>query len=158
MRDDLQARAAHLEGIRARAEAEMQAIGITQPAIDRLVDTFYTRIRDHKTLGPVFEARLAGRWDEHLSKMKRFWSSIAFKNGAYGGKPVQAHLGLDGMQEHLFADWLKLFRETVVDLFADERARIWFMQTAERIAKSLILSLFYNPAMDDPALKVSRSD
>jgi hemoglobin len=27
------------------------------------------------------------------------------------------------------------------------------MTTAERIAKSLTLSLFYNPALDDPALK-----
>ena len=156
MQDELQARAAHLEGIRARAEAEMQAIGITQPAIDRLVETFYSRIRSHDTLGPVFEARLAGRWDDHLPKMKRFWSSIAFKNGAYGGKPVQAHLGMDGMQETLFADWLQLFGKTVGDLFQDERARAWFMQTAERIARSLILSLFYNPAMDDPALKISR--
>jgi hemoglobin len=29
------------------------------------------------------------------------------------------------------------------------------MATAERIARSLTLSLFYNPALDDPALKRS---
>jgi hemoglobin len=27
---------------------------------------------------------------------------------------------------------------------------VWFMATAERIARSLTLSLFYNPALDDP--------
>lgn len=155
MQEELEARAAHLEGIRARAETEMQSIGITPQGIDRLVDTFYSRIRTHPTLGPVFNARLEGRWADHMPRMKNFWSSIAFKNGAYGGKPVQAHLGIDGMQETLFADWLKLFDETVRDLFADARAQAWFMQTAERIARSLILSLFYNPALDDPARKVS---
>ncbi|MFN7091574.1 MAG: globin, partial [Allorhizobium sp.] len=29
----------------------------------------------------------------------------------------------------------------------------WFMASAERIAKSLVLSLFYNPAFDDPRMR-----
>ncbi|MBB4066418.1 group III truncated hemoglobin [Gellertiella hungarica] len=151
MREELVGRAAHVEAIRQKAEAEMAAIGIDQALIERVVETFYGRIARHRTLGPVFEGRLAGRWDDHLAKMKRFWSAIAFKSGAYGGKPVQAHLGISGMREPLFADWLALFAETLQDVVPDERARAWFMATAERIAKSLQLALFYNPAIDDPA-------
>lgn len=151
MSSDLTGRAAHLDAIRARAEAGMAAIGITPDLIDELVETFYTRIRSHETLGPVFEARLQGRWGDHLGKMKRFWSAIAFKNGAYGGKPVQAHMDVSGMQEKLFADWLSLFQQTLDDVVPDPAARDWFLRTAERIAKSLILALFYNPALDDPA-------
>lgn len=150
MQQDLVGRAAHLDGIRQRAEAEMAVIGIDTALIDRLVDTFYTRIKSHATLGPVFEARLSGRWDDHLAKMKRFWSALAFKTGAYGGKPVQAHMGVGGMQEALFADWLALFRQTLDDVVPQQAARDWFLKTAERIAKSLILALFYNPALDDP--------
>ena len=153
MSEDLVGRAAHLESIRRRAEADMATIGITPALIDRLVDTFYTRIQSHGALGPVFEGRLAGRWDDHLAKMKRFWSALAFKSGTYGGKPVQAHFAVSGMQEALFADWLALFRQTLNDVVPQPAARDWFLRTAERIAKSLILALFYNPALDDPARK-----
>ena len=151
MEQELQARAAHLAGIREKAEAEMARIGIDAAFIDRLVDTFYGRVQAHRRLGPVFEGRLAGRWPDHMEKMKRFWSSVAFKNGAYGGKPVQAHLGVGGMSADLFPEWLALFSETLGDIAPSAEAKTWFMATAERIAKSLTLSLFYNPALDDPA-------
>ena len=88
-----------------------------------------------------------------MEKMKRFWSSVALRNGAYGGKPVQAHVGVEGMAADLFPEWLTLFSETLTDIAPSPAARDWFMATAERIAKSLTLSLFYNPALDDPARK-----
>lgn len=153
MNDELQARAAHVAAIRERAETEMKAIGIDDAFIGNLVDTFYGRILAHPELGPVFDARLSGRWPEHMAKMKSFWSSVAFRNGAYGGKPVQAHLGVANMTPELFPKWLELFAATLDDIAPNPQAKAWFMATAERIAKSLTLSLFYNPALDDPALK-----
>src|SRR5690606_13234700 len=102
-------------------------------------------------LGPVFEARLSGRWPEHLEKMKRFWSAVAFKDGGYAGKPVMAHQGVSGLTPPLFETWLGLFAATLDDIAPSAEAKEWFMATAERIAKSLVLSLFYNPADDDPA-------
>lgn len=151
MQDDLVGRAAHRADIAARAEAQMAVMGVDAAFIDRLVETFYGRIQAHPALGPVFERRLHGRWPEHLSKMKAFWGSVAFKNGAYGGKPVQAHHGVDGMAAGLFMDWLALFERTLDDLGASAEAKAWFMATAQRIARSLVLALFYNPAFDDPA-------
>jgi len=151
MENHIQGRVAHLAGIREKAEAEMMRMGIDAAFIDRLVETFYARIQAHPRLGPVFDGRLAGRWPDHMEKMKRFWSSVAFKNGAYGGKPVQAHLGVEGIAADLFPEWLALFSQTLDDIAPTEEAKSWFMATAERIAKSLVLSLFYNPAVDDPA-------
>jgi hemoglobin len=148
---ELTGRAAHRAEITARAQAEMAAMGVDAAFIDRLVDTFYGNIQRHADLGPVFEGRLAGRWPEHMVKMKAFWSSVAFKTGAYGGKPVQAHQGVDGMAEGLFLQWLQLFSDTLAEIGATDEARGWFLAGAERIAKSLVLSLFYNPALDDPA-------
>ncbi len=153
MSDELQGRAAHVAAIRDRAEAQMKAIGIDDAFIGKLVDTFYARILAHPELGPVFDARLSGRWPEHMAKMKSFWSSVAFRNGAYGGKPVQAHAGVANMRPELFPKWLELFAATLDDMAPSPEAKAWFMTTAERIAKSLTLSLFYNPALDDPALK-----
>lgn len=150
MTTELTGRAAHRAEITARAEAEMAAMGVDPAFIDRLVETFYGHIRRHPDLGPVFDGRLSGRWPEHMIKMKAFWGSVAFKTGAYGGKPVQAHQGVDGMAEGLFLKWLQLFSDTLVEIRASDAAHAWFMASAERIAKSLVLSLFYNPAFDDP--------
>ncbi|KQW32034.1 globin [Rhizobium sp. Root274] len=150
---ELTGRAAHRAEITARAEAEMAAMGVDVAFIDRLVETFYGHIVQHPDLGPVFDRRLSGRWPAHMVKMKAFWASVAFKTGAYGGKPVQAHHGVDGMAEGLFLQWLQLFSDTLTEIGATEEAHRWFLTSAERIAKSLVLSLFYNPALDDPRLQ-----
>lgn len=153
MQDQIAAKAAHNAEIQNRAEKAMAAIDIDAGFVDLLVETFYGRVLEHPTLGPVFDARLSGRWPEHMARMKQFWAAVAFKNGGYGGKPVQAHLGVKGMSAELFPQWLALFSATLDDIAPSPQAHSWFMETAERIAKSLTLSLFYNPAMDDPALK-----
>lgn len=134
-----------------RAERDMARMGVDAAFISRLVETFYERVRAHDMLGPVFDNRLSGRWPEHMEKMKSFWSSVAFKTGAYGGKPVQAHMGVGGMSADLFPQWLTLFSQTLDEIAPTGQAHAWFMQTADRIARSLTLSLFYNPAFDDPA-------
>ncbi|MGJ7039838.1 hemoglobin [Shinella sp. BE166] len=153
MTEDAPDRLSHFAAIRARAEAEMLAIGVTADFIPLLVETFYGRVRAHPELGPVFDGRLQGRWPEHMAKMNRFWSAVAFKDGGYGGKPVMAHQGVQGMNPPLFQTWLGLFSATLDDIAPSPEAKAWFMATAERIAKSLVLSLFYNPADDDPGLK-----
>lgn len=155
MHPDLTARAARSAAIQERAVAEMKALGVDEAFISTLVETFYSRVLAHPELGPVFDARLAGRWPQHMDKMKAFWASVAFRSGAYGGKPVQAHLGVANMTPDLFPQWLSLFSATLDDIAPSAEAKAWFMTTAERIAKSLTLSLFYNPAMDDPALRRS---
>jgi hemoglobin len=151
MHPDLTARAARNAAIQERAAAEMLAIGVDQAFIATLVDTFYSRVRAHPALGPVFDARLDGRWPQHMEKMTAFWSSVALRTGAYGGKPVQAHHGVAHMTPDLFPQWLALFSDTLDDIAPSPEAKTWFMTTAERIAKSLTLSLFYDPAADDPA-------
>lgn len=140
-----------LEDIRARAADDMARIGVTPAFIPVLVETFYGRVRAHPQLGPVFDARLSGRWTEHMDRMRRFWSAVAFKDGGYDGKPVMAHQGVAGIHPSLFQVWLGLFSATLDDIAPTPQARDWFVATAERIARSLVLSLFYNPADDDPA-------
>ncbi|MFD1329705.1 group III truncated hemoglobin [Mycoplana ramosa] len=146
-------RRSHFEEIRARAADEMGRIGVTGAFIPVLVETFYGRVRAHPELGPVFDARLSGRWPEHMERMKRFWSAVAFKDGGYDGKPVMAHQGVANINPPLFQVWMSLFSATLDDIAPSQEAKAWFMATAERIARSLVLSLFYNPANDDPALK-----
>lgn len=151
MSEDLQGRAAHFAALREKARQDMAAIGVDEAFIDQLVETFYGRVLAHPELGPVFDARLSGRWPAHMARMKAFWGAVAFKDGSYGGKPVQAHVGVANMTPELFPKWLALFSATLDDIAPTPAAKDWFMVSAERIAKSLTLSLFYNPALDDPA-------
>jgi hemoglobin len=150
MNTELQGRAAYVAEIRERAETDMRRIGIDAAFIEILVETFYRRIRNHPDLGPIFDARLAGKWPDHMGRMKRFWSSVALRDGSYGGKPVQAHQSVDGLTADLFPKWLQVFSATLDDIAPSSEAHDWFMATAERIARSLTLALFYNPALDAP--------
>lgn len=134
-------RAARNAEIQARALQDMAAMGVDAAFISQMVDAFYGNIRNHPVLGPIFAEKLDGHWDVHLLKMKSFWSAIAFKTGAYGGKPVQAHQGVSELTPAHFPIWLTLFLQTLDEISPTPEAHAWFMTSAERIARSLILAL-----------------
>lgn len=50
------------EDRRKKIQAKAAAMGINEAFISELVDTFYTRVRAHPELGPLFENVLEGRW------------------------------------------------------------------------------------------------
>jgi len=101
-----------------RSQARADAAPLTDEEIDRLVETFYARIRQHHRLGPIFEAAVGpGGWPEHLAKLKDFWSSVLNTSGRYKGQPVAAHHSVEGITEGLFTPWLGLFHMTCAELF-----------------------------------------
>lgn len=113
----------------------------TEDNIRELVYAFYDRVRADPLLGPVFDARLAGRWDDHLPKMVTFWSSLVLGTKGYRGNVQQAHQPLDGVEPTHFSRWLALFLNTV-DARYTPPAAVRFMEPALRIAQSLQLSRF----------------
>lgn len=100
--------------------------------VEELVHAFYARVRADALLGPIFEARLAGRWDAHLDKMLDFWSSIALKCGRFAGRPHVAHQNLDLAPEH-FKRWLALFEDSVA-IVCTRPAAAFLIDRAHRIA------------------------
>lgn len=114
-------------------------VGIDEAMIHRVVHTFYGRIRADEMLGPIFTAHIVD-WDPHLDKMCRFWSSVLLMTRSYDGRPVPAHLKIEGLGETHFARWLELFRLTVREICPPEAADL-FIDRAERIAQSLQLSI-----------------
>jgi hemoglobin len=117
---------------------------VSEADIARLVDAFYARIRAHPALGPVFHAALGedeAAWAPHLHKLRRFWSAIMLRSGAYHGDPFTAHLRLEGLTPALFGEWLALFDSTCADLFPADLAGA-FSERAHRIARSLQLGVF----------------
>ncbi len=95
---------------------------VEESEILAMVRDFYGRVRLDPLLGPVFEARLAGRWEPHLDKMVDFWSSALCQSRRYAGNPRATHAAIEGIDPLHFGRWLELFRATLDDLFSPERA------------------------------------
>ncbi|MBJ9623487.1 group III truncated hemoglobin [Burkholderia multivorans] len=123
------------------APARLRDTEPTEDNIRDLVYAFYDRVRADPLLGPVFDTKLAGRWDEHLPKMVSFWSSLVLGTKRYRGNVQQAHQPLEGIEPAHFSRWLSLFLNTVDTRYAPAAA-IRFMEPALRIAQSLQLSRF----------------
>lgn len=133
---------------RAEIQARAAEMGIDEAFISRLVETFYGHVRRHPKLGPIFASAIDD-WDEHLPKMKAFWSSVALNSGRYSGKPVPAHQNLSGVEEADFADWLSLFEQTLHEIAPTPEIVPYFMERAARIAESLRLAMFSLPQLLD---------
>ena len=124
---------------RAQITAEIVAqTGIDEPMIERLVHSFYAKIREDELLGPIFAARIQN-WEPHLQQMCAFWSSVALMSGRYHGNPMAKHLPLPVNSVH-FDRWLALFEETTRTI-CPPAAQAHFIERARRIAESLELGI-----------------
>lgn len=114
---------------------------INEEQIAVLVDTFYARVRQDETLGPVFVRVVGDAWEPHLEKMRAFWSSLTLASGRYKGNPVMTHLMLAPRvgTEH-FERWLALWRQTAAELLP-EHAAAKFVGKAETMAERLLATI-----------------
>lgn len=114
---------------------------ITATSIPIFVDTFYARVREDAVLAPVFNSKLAGRWDQHMPRMYAFWTKVLLGIGEFDGNVFGKHMALAGIEKEHFVRWLALFRMTAIEVFGiDESAAP--VLVAERIASSLQLGFF----------------
>lgn len=116
----------------------VERTGIDEAMIDRVVRTFYGKVRNDPLLGPVFAARITD-WEPHLQRMCAFWSSVALLTGRYHGRPTEKHMPLPVDADH-FDRWLELFAATVQEL-CPPAAADHFIDRAQRIATSLELGI-----------------
>ena len=119
--------------------------------IEALVRDFYGRIRADDILGPIFARVIGEDWEPHLQKMFAFWSSVMLMSGRYKGAPMVAHMRLKQVRPEHFDSWLSLFETSANRICAPETAAA-FMEKARRIADSLKLGMFFNPAPRTPDL------
>jgi hemoglobin len=134
----------HRENYRRQAET----YGIDEAFISLLVESFYAKVRAHEELGPIFDRVIGDNWGEHLAKMKQFWGAVALKTGEYHGRPMPAHIKLKEVTPAHFDQWLQLFSENLEEIAPSNEARAFFNERANNIARSLMMGMFYNPALD----------
>ena len=111
-------------------------------ALRAVVDAFYARVRKDEQLGPIFNDAVAD-WEDHLSRLTDFWSSVMLTSGRYKGQPVPAHMKhIDRLTPALFDRWLALWQQTT-DAMMPPPAAAALQEKAARIAESLKLALFF---------------
>lgn len=89
--------------------------------IQRMVDTFYSKVRADDFIGPIFNERIGDRWAEHLETLSRFWESILLGTNRYNGRPFPPHAQMPIGEEH-FERWLSLFIDNVDQQFQGPHA------------------------------------
>ncbi len=115
-----------------------------------MVHEFYARVRKHDVLGPVFNNRLEGRWDYHLSNMIDFWSNVLLRTGRYFGNPAMKHRQVPTIEREHFGIWLELFRETLEDVFVEEHVEAIHL-ASQRMASGLTHAVFeWSPRPQHP--------
>jgi hemoglobin len=93
--------------------------------IEKLINTFYNKIKTDTKIGYFFTDVAKVNWEEHLPKMYDFWENVMFSNGNYTGNPMTKHKELhqkSEMKEAHFQHWNALFNATVDELFTGEKA------------------------------------
>ena len=101
---------------------------ITPAQIDRVMVSFYYRIRHHRVLGPVFTAHLGeddAVWRAHEEKIGRFWKNAILREGGYQGRPMMVHRAAPDIHPDHFPQWLALFDDTAAAILPPETAAAW---------------------------------
>ena len=100
----------------------MQAEQITPENIRKLVMSFYAKIIKDDIVGPFFIAKLGDdmsneHWVTHLEVIVGFWTSLALGKPTYSGSLFLPHTQLGDLKRETFEQWLKLFAETLDEVY-----------------------------------------
>lgn len=122
----------------------MNDIKTTQD-IQLLVNTFYDKVKTSE-IGFFFNDVVNVNWEKHLPKMYIFWESVLFATTKFDGNPMGAHFPINekvAMEKHHFNMWLKLWKETIDELFSGEMA-----ESAKNKAENIANLMSYKMEMD----------
>jgi hemoglobin len=122
--------------------------GVTAPAdrhdietradVERLVRGFYGRALSDPVIGFIFVDVAHLDLEEHVPVIASFWETILLGARSYGGGAFRPHAALNArvrLRAGHFERWLLLWRTTVDELFAGERAEL-AKAHAQRVARA----------------------
>ena len=99
----------------------------TRADCERLVRAFYGRALEDPIIGWLFTDVARLDLEEHVPQITSFWETILLGAQSYSGGAFRPHAELN-MKARLrrghFERWLALWRQTVDELFAGERAEL----------------------------------
>ncbi|HEY6526493.1 MAG TPA: group III truncated hemoglobin, partial [Solirubrobacteraceae bacterium] len=128
---------------------------------ERLVRVFYGRALTDPVIGFIFVDVAHLDLEAHVPKIASFWETILLGAQSYAGGAFRPHAALNAqvqLRAGHFERWLWLWRATVDDLFAGERAEL-AKSHAERVARAFharLRMLDAAPVGDSPTLSITR--
>ncbi|WLD22711.1 group III truncated hemoglobin [Flavobacterium dauae] len=89
--------------------------------LEKLVRTFYDKVRKDGEIGPIFNSIITD-WESHLQKITDFWEQHIFGVHKYKGNPIETHNKVDAktnhnVTAHNFGTWLFYWMQTLDELF-----------------------------------------
>ena len=121
---------------------------IGRAKIVAVVDDFYDRIQKHPALAEPFQA--VQDWEEHKARLSHFWwislGGPAYRQDRYRVADKHAPLGVT---EGLISDWLKLFRETLLDHLPAELAEPWLARAGNMGISLRLMSDYYDKKTEE---------
>jgi hemoglobin len=123
----------------------------TREDCEQLVRAFYGRALRDPVIGYLFTDVAKLDLEAHVPVIASFWETILLGAGTYRGGAFRPHAALHakaGLREGHFARWLALWRTTVDELFAGERAEL-AKAHAERVARAFLMRLQAHPSALD---------
>lgn len=121
--------------------------------IERLVRAFYGRVLVDPILGFIFNDVAHLDVEAHVPVITSFWETILLDAHSYGGGAFAKHAALHDqvpLRAGHFERWLFMWRMTIDELFAGERADL-AKRHAERVARAFHQRLEGRPAGPPPA-------
>jgi hemoglobin len=79
-------------------------------------------------------------WKTHLETIIGFWSFLAFGKPKYNGNLFLPHTQLGQLKRETFEQWLKLFAETLDEVYIEAIAQK-FKERSRLIARNFMLNL-----------------
>ena len=118
---------------------------VNREHIETMVLRFYRKVLNDDVVGPFFIAKLGDdinneHWVPHIEQLVNFWSSMILQDGSYEGNPLRPHFGIGELTHDTFKQWLKLFFETVDEVFVPKLGAE-FKERSEIIAGNFMRNL-----------------
>ncbi len=122
-----------------------QAKTINREHIEKMVLIFYRKVLKDEIVGPFFIAKLgddieSDYWKPHIELLVNFWSSMILQDDSYHGNPMRPHFFIGELTHRVFKQWLKLFFETVDEVFIPKLGAE-FKERSEMIAGNFMRNL-----------------
>ncbi len=117
--------------------------------VERLVHTFYGKVREHENLGPIFNGIIED-WPRHLEHLSDFWEMVLLQTGPGARKfnPVRVHREVDQKVDYSisqvhFGNWLELWFQTLAENFEGKNAD-YAKEHARNMASILFFRIYEN--------------
>ena len=125
----------------------------TRADCERLVRAFYGRALEDPIIGWIFVDVAKLDLEAHVPVIASFWETMLLGAQSYSGGAFRPHADLHtkvGLRSGHFERWLVLWRTTVDEMFAGERAELAKAHAA-RVARAFQGRLATMPEPGDPA-------